>query len=194
MAHKQNGSAFFGHVAHLAQAFALKTHVANCQDFVNQQDFWFQVGRYAEGQSYVHPARIALDGRIEKTLHFGKGNDLVEPAVDLRLAHPEDGAIQIDVFATGKFLVEAGAHLEQRADAPTDLDSTLGRLGDAREHLEQRALACAIAADHADDRARGDVERDIFERPDLVSADFGRTIGARAALPRPVFLEAVSTI
>ena len=45
--------------------------------------------------------------------------------------------------------MKAGADLEQARDPALDRDAPFARLGDAREDLEQRALARAIAADDA---------------------------------------------
>jgi hypothetical protein len=73
--------------------------------------------------------------------------------------------------------VESGADLEQGPDAAVKLDAPFGRLGDAGENLEERGLAGAVAADHADDLARRDLERDVLERPD-------RLLGASAATKR----------
>ena len=39
----------------------------------------------------VHAGRITFDGRVEKRAGAGKVDDLVELAVDLPLAHAEDG-------------------------------------------------------------------------------------------------------
>ena len=86
--------------------------------------------------------------------------------VDLRPPHAEDRAVQVDVLAPGQLGVEAGADLEQRADAAGDLGPAGGRLGDARQDLEQRALAGAVAADDPDHLARTDLERDVAQRPD----------------------------
>ena len=47
--------------------------------------------------------------------------------------------------------MEAGADLQQAADAPADLDLAGGGGGDAREDLEPGALAGAVAADDADE-------------------------------------------
>ncbi len=43
----------------------------------------------------------------------------------------------------------------------------VGRLGDAGEDLEQRALPCPVAADDADHFSALDLERDVFQCPDL---------------------------
>ena len=48
------------------------------------------------------------------------------------------------------------------------LDAALGRLGDAREDLQQRRFARAVAADDADHLAVLDLEADVLERPELL--------------------------
>ena len=95
-----------------------------------------------------------------------KRDDLVELARDLRLAHAEDGAVQEDVLAAGEVGMKPGAHLEQRSDAAVNLRFAFRRLGDARQDLQQRRLAGAVAADHADDLARANLVRDALQGPD----------------------------
>ena len=50
------------------------------------------------------------------------------------------------------------------------LDAPRGRLGDAAQDLEQRALAGAVAADDADDLALLHLEAHILQRPDAFSS------------------------
>ena len=105
------------HVAHLAEALALERGVADGQHLVDDQDLRLEVRRDGEGEPHVHAARVALDRRVEELLDLGEGDDLVELAIDLGLAHAEDGAVEVDVLAAGQLGVEAGADLQQRADA-----------------------------------------------------------------------------
>ena len=70
--------------------------------------------------------------------------------------------------------MEAGADLQQRADAAVELGAAGGRLRDPREDLQQGALAGAVAADDADDLAALDLEGDVLEGPERV-----RFAGAR---------------
>ena len=65
--------------------------------------------------------------------------------------------------------MEAGADLQQAADAPADLDLAGGGGGDAREDLEQGALAGAVAADDAEDFALLDLKADIAQGPELAA-------------------------
>ena len=123
----------------------------------------------AKARRRYMPGRVVLDGRVDELLDLGERDDLVELPLDLAAAHAEDGAVQIDVLAAGQLRMEAGADLEQRADAAVDLDAPRRRLGDARQDLQQRALAGAVAADDADDLAAPDLERHVAAAPRCVS-------------------------
>jgi len=86
------------------------------------------------------------------------GNDLLALPAHARAAlgigyMPEDRAAHVDVLAPGELRVESRSDLEQRPDpAPKDGRSR-GRCGDPRQDLEERRLAGAVPADHADDVA-----------------------------------------
>ena len=70
---------------------------------------------------------------------LGELDDLVELAADLRRAHAEDGAVEEDVLAAGQLGVEAGADLEQRADAAADADPA--RVGSV---MRERILSSVV--------------------------------------------------
>jgi len=61
--------------------------------------------------------------------------------------------------------VEAGADLEEAADAALEADLALGGGGDAGEDLEEGALAGAIPADDTYDLAAVHIEVDVLQRP-----------------------------
>ena len=54
------------------------------------------------------------------------------------------------------------------ATRPRSVTRPAGRLGDAAQDLEQRALAGAVAADDAEHLALLDLEADILQRPELL--------------------------
>ena len=78
MADKQHGSSCAGDFGHFAKAFFLKLGVADRQDFVDNENLGLEMGGDGEGEAHIHAARIALDRRIEESLDFGEGDDLVE--------------------------------------------------------------------------------------------------------------------
>ena len=125
------------------------------------------MGRDGEGEAHIHAAGIALDGRVEEFFGFGEGDDLVELAVDFRLVHAEDRAVEIDVFAAGEFGVKAGADFEKRGDAAFHAGEAFGGFGDAAENFEQGRFARAVSADDADDFAALDIKRDVAKGPEI---------------------------
>src|ERR1035438_10555959 len=66
----------------------------------------------------------------------------------------------------------------------------MGRLSDAGENFEQRALPCPVAANDADHFSTLDFERDVIQRPDVGLLPAGATVrgmpqsGAKAAKRR----------
>src|SRR5581483_9851544 len=120
-----------------------------------------------EGETQVHARRVALQRRVEEPLHAGEGDDLLEPALDLPPLHAEDGAVEVDVLAPRELGVEARADLEQGAHAPAGARQARGGLGDARQDPQQRALAGAVEADHAEHLAPVDVQVDVAQGPHL---------------------------
>jgi hypothetical protein len=80
--------------------------------------------------------------------------------------HAEHRTVEIDVLAAGKLRVEARPDFEQRAYAPVEFRAPLGRLRDAREYLQERGLARAVAPYDADHLSRIDLEAHVLERPD----------------------------
>jgi hypothetical protein len=154
-------------LAHLSEALALEGRVADRENLVHDQDLRLQVRRHGEREPQLHPARVALDRRVDEALDVGERDDLVELPLDLLALHPEDRAVEEDVLATRQVGVEAGADLEQRPDAPPDPSLAFRRVGDARQDLQQGRLPRAVPADDAEHLAALDVEGDAPEGLDL---------------------------
>ena len=70
----------FGDLVHLPQRLALEGGVADGEHLVDEQDLRLEVGGDGEGQPHRHPARVALDRRVEERLDLGELDDLVEAA------------------------------------------------------------------------------------------------------------------
>src|SRR5258705_4989527 len=155
-------------ILHLVQAFALERHVPYRQNLVHDQNLGLEVSRYRERQADVHATRVVFDRSVDELLDLGEGDDLVQVALDLGLAHTEKGATQEDVLPSRQFRVEAGSHLQERPDSAVDLHPPLGGFGDARENLEQRALARAVGTNDADDLAPRDIKGHVAQRPDVI--------------------------
>src|SRR5580704_15752450 len=106
--------------------------------------------RYRERKANMHPGGIALYRRVEELFDFGECHDLVEFLSNICAGHPENGAVEEDVFTPCKFWMKARTNLEKTGNAAVYCGSALGRLGDTREDLQQRRLDGAIATDDAE--------------------------------------------
>ena len=123
----------------------------------------------------MHAARVTLHGSIDKLFDFGEGDDLGELAIDLPFSHSEDGAVEVNVFASGQLGMKTRAHFQKGSDAPVNLCMAFRWFRDARENLQQRALPCSVAADYPNHVAVLDFEGNIVESPDAIRlpiADF----------------------
>src|SRR6185312_8797681 len=63
--------------------------------------------------------------------------------------------------------MKAGSNFQQTCHSRPHHYSSLGRISDARDYFQQRALAGAVPADNADDVPFVDVERDVFQSPKM---------------------------
>jgi len=163
---ENDGTAGASDVAHFAEAFFLEIYIAHRQDLVDEEDFWFEVRGYREGQADVHAAGVVLYGSVDKFFEFGEGDDFVKFAGDIALAHAKDGAGEESVFAAAELGMEAGAHFQKTADAAVDFGEAGGGTRDARENFEERGFAGAVASDEAEDFAFVHVHGDVFEGPE----------------------------
>ena len=103
-----------------AEALALEVLVADREDLVEQQHVGLQERGDREAEPHRHPARVRAHGPVDRVLDLGERDDLVEALADLGAAQALDRAVQVDVLAAAEVRVEAGAELEQRADAAVD--------------------------------------------------------------------------
>ena len=134
----------------LVEALVGEAFVADGEHFVDQQHLGIDVDRDGEAEPHVHAGGVGLHRRVDELLHLGELDDLVEALVIFRLGQAEHDAVDEDVLAPGDLGMEAGAELDQRRDPSVHLDRAVGRLGDARDELQQRALAGSVAADDAE--------------------------------------------
>src|SRR5262249_24067109 len=116
------------HLLHFAYALAMKLSIANRQHLVDQENFWFEMGRDSECQTDVHSARVALDGGFKELLDLREGDNLVELAIDLPSRHPQNGTVEIDVLPPGQLGMESRPHLQQAAQAAAHLRPAGARL------------------------------------------------------------------
>ena len=91
--------------------------------------------------------------------------------------HAENRAIKIDVLSPGELAVKSRSDLQQARDPTANFDATSGRLGDATQNFEKRALASAVAPNDANNFTSGDFKAHILQRPEFFS--FGDACGPR---------------
>ncbi len=111
---------------HLAQTLLLELMVADSKHLIYDEDVAFEMRGDREGESHIHAGAVSLHRQIKEPLHPRKRDDLIEFALDVRPAHPEDGAIEEDIFATGKLGVKASSDFQQACDPPAEQNSALG--------------------------------------------------------------------
>jgi glutaminyl-peptide cyclotransferase len=125
---------------------------------------------------------------MDEIADLGEGLNEWQVALHLGTADTHNFAIDEDVLAPRELGIEAGAEFEQRGDAATSDDAPGGRLENAADDLQQRALAAAVGSDQADDFAAFDAEGDIAQSPEVGVQGFApeRIQFANAIERRPV--------
>src|SRR5688500_18335808 len=109
--------------------------------------------------------------RVQETLAYRAADDAVQAVLGGGARDPVDRRVHVAVLERGRLVVESRAELEQRDDAAAAADAAAGRRDDPGDDLEQRALAGAVRADDAEDRAALDVERHIAQGPQLARVE-----------------------
>jgi hypothetical protein len=69
------------------------------------------MGAHRKGQPDVHAAGIPFHRRIDEPAHAGEVHDFIKLTRDLGLGHPQDGAVEKDIFGAGQLRVKTGANL-----------------------------------------------------------------------------------
>src|SRR5260370_27874371 len=105
------------YVAHFPETLFLKLCVSYCQHFINDENFRFEMSGYGKGKSHVHTARIALDWRVHVALDSGEIHNLIKFFPYLGLGHPQNRAVEKNVFASRQFRAKARPHLQQSLNA-----------------------------------------------------------------------------
>ncbi len=165
--HEQQRHPCLGELLQPLQAFELERRVAHGERLVDDQHVGVDVDRHREGEPQLHPARIRLGRLLDEGADVGKRRDVVEPLLHLRARDAHDRAVHEHVLAPGEIRVESGTELEQRSDASGELDVTGRRRERARDELQQRGLARAVAPDDSHRFAFAHLERHVAQGPEL---------------------------
>ena len=107
------------------------------------------MGGHGESQLYKHTAGIALHRGVDKIAAFAEFNDLIQLGIHFGLGHAQNSAVHVNIFTARHFLIEAGANLQHTGHAPVQPNFAFGGGGDAAQHLQHGAFACAVAANDA---------------------------------------------
>src|SRR5881398_968769 len=107
MGDEDDGAAGAGHVAHFAEAFFLEVYIAHGQDFVDEEDFGFEMRGDGERQADVHGGGVVLEGRVNEFFEFDEivAFAELEKFIDTPVKHYSSGMYVRLAFAVA-------AHLE----------------------------------------------------------------------------------
>src|SRR5579875_37302 len=162
------GAPLGAHAGDAVVAAPLESLVADGQDLVDDQDVRVEVHGDREAQPSVHPRGVGPHRVVDEALKLAELDDLVDDVVDVAAGQPQQGAVQVDVLATGVLGMEAGAQLEQGGDAPMGLDAARVGIEDPGDALEQRGLARAVLPDDAESPSVLDLEAHVLEGKELL--------------------------
>ena len=142
--------------------------VAHRQDLVEDEDLRQPGGGDREAEPGEHARGVVADRRADEVAEAAEVDDLGHLLLDLAARAAEQQGVQVDVLEAGQLVVEAGAELQDRRQVPAHRRNAGGGLQDPRDHLEQRALAGAVAAHDPQRLAAVDAEIDVAQRPELL--------------------------
>src|SRR6266508_486027 len=165
MTDKEHRPSCFCDISNFSQTFFLESSISHGQDFVDYQDLCLKMGSYRKRQADIHPARVVLHRCVDEPLDLGESDDFIELSVDFHFFHPQDSAVQVNIFSAGELRVKSSTHLEQGTDPAMNFGRAGCWLGDTGEDLQESAFARPITANNAHHRAMFDLKRDIFEGP-----------------------------
>src|SRR6476620_4679685 len=170
MTDEENRPALTVNLFHLTDTFLLKFAVADGKHFVDHKNFRIQMRRYCERKTDIHSTGVSLYRRINEFLHSGKINYLIKLRANLGLGHPQNRAVEKNVFASGQFRVKARAYFQQTGDASLHPHFPACRRSHTRENLQHRALPRAVPANDPENFPLLDLERHLAKSPDFVLA------------------------
>src|SRR5690606_14254397 len=175
MTHKQHRPPLtLAHFVHLAQALLLKLSIAHREYFINDQNLRFQMRGDGKCKSDFHATAVVLHRCVQEFLDSAEIDNRVKLLADLRAAHAEDRAVEVNVLPARKLRMKARAHLEQRRHPPGDLETPGAGISNARQDLQQRALPRTVPPNDRHRLAFPDLEGYILQPPELFARPFSR--------------------
>ena len=123
MTDEQYGPPFTAaYVLHFANGFFLEFSITNGKNFVHDKDFRIKMSCDSKSKAHGHTGGIALYGSVYVALTTGEVHNFVQFSGYLGLGHSHNGAVHINIFATGHFRMEARTHFKESADASACAD------------------------------------------------------------------------
>src|SRR5258708_38046226 len=87
---------------------------------------------------------------VNELLYSSKIEDRVKFAINLSLSHPQNCAIEINVFPARKLRVEPGPNFEQAGCPTLEANAADRRFGDATQDFQECGFSCSISANDCD--------------------------------------------
>ena len=168
-------------------AALLERRVADRQYLVEDQDVCVDLEHQRECQPDQHPRRVVLQLHLSEPAELGKIDHRVVAPARLARTQPHHHPIEDNVVEGGQLHVESDPELDERRQPPRNPDLPAVGAIDARQDLQQGALAGTVAPHDADELALGDVERDPADR-------FEHLVIARREHPQRPLLERVDPL
>lgn len=154
----------------------MEFQITNCKYLVDDEDLGFKEGGDGKAETDFHATGVTLGGGVKVALYAGEIDNLIEFTGDLGFGHTHNGAVHVDILTACHFGMEAGADLKEGGDTSIVADVASGGGGNVAEEFEQRALACAILTDDANDITLLYLERDITKGPNVIRIALGGTV------------------
>ncbi len=118
----------------------------------------------------MHARGVVLELEVLELLELGELDHTLIASARLARREAEHDPVERDVVEGGQIGVEADAQLDEGGHSAVAPDLSLVGAVDARQALQQRALAAAVAPDDAEELPGLDREGDVLQRLQLFVA------------------------
>ncbi|MNT23510.1 hypothetical protein D3C72_1589300 [compost metagenome] len=162
---EQDRASLLAEVENPLDAFLLKALVTHGQRLVDDQYIRLHGGHQCECEAHIHPGGIGLHRPVYRIVQLGEGDDLRLQLAHLLLIDANQAAGKVQVLTPSKIAVEPRTQLQNGGDPPGALNGAGRGLHRAGKQLQQRALACAIVANHANALATLQSKAHIAQSP-----------------------------
>ena len=152
VADEEHGPAVVRDLAHPSEAALLELGVADREHLVDDQDVRLEVRGDREAEAHVHPARVALDRRVDVLRRPRRTRRSRRTSAATSALRACRGCAPFRKTFSRPVSSPRGSRCRPRAARRRGRGCrrSLRRLGDAREQLQQRRLPGAVPADDRD--------------------------------------------